>query len=61
MELRLDIKLSKSEIREAIVQYAIQKIDLGVPFSDDDISLYSLNLETANLDITPGRGNDTTF
>lgn len=52
MDIRLELVLTAEEVKQAIKEYAVKKIDLGVPFCDDDITLGRLSTSEGYLTIT---------
>ena len=53
----LKVELDEDDINKAIKSYVASKIDLGVPFHDDDIAIYMLNPREGHVEIVPGRAN----
>ena len=58
MTHKLTIELNQAEIHQAITDYALKNIDLGVPFSKDDVHLGRLTVNDAYLEIVPGKSKE---
>lgn len=55
MTHKLTIALDQAEIHQAITDYALKNIDLGVPFTKEDVVIERISLYDAKFEIIPNR------